>query len=107
MSYMYVWVKSQLQRRLIIKKDKELPTKRVEDLREMLGFDLPPLIIDTFDVSTLMGRNNVGSCVRFVNGKPQAIESVYIMKNPETWDRFMRFMERYGESNGLVFTKAR
>lgn len=44
---------------------------------------------------------------RFVNGKPQAIESVYIMKNPETWDRFMRFMERYGESNGLVFTKAR
>ena len=63
-------IKSHLQRRLLIKKDKELPTKRVEDLREMLGFDLPPLIIDTFDVSTLMGRNNVGSCVRFVNGKP-------------------------------------
>ena len=63
-------IKSHLQRRLLIKKDKELPTKRVEDLREMLGFDLPPLIIDTFDVSTLMGRNNVGSCIRFVNGKP-------------------------------------
>jgi photosystem II protein len=43
---------------------------------------------------------------RFVNGKPQAIESIYIMKTPESWDRFMRFMERYGESNGLVFTKA-
>ena len=28
------------------------------------------------------------------------------MKNPETWDRFMRFMERYGEINGLAFTKA-
>jgi photosystem II protein len=43
---------------------------------------------------------------RFVNGKPEAIESVYIMKSPEAWDRFMRFMERYSESNGLVFTKA-
>ena len=43
---------------------------------------------------------------RFVNGKPEAIESIYIMKSPEAWDRFMRFMERYGESNGLVFTKA-
>ena len=43
---------------------------------------------------------------RFVNGKPEAIESIYIMKNPEAWDRFMRFMERYGQTNGLVFTKA-
>ena len=43
---------------------------------------------------------------RFVNGKPEAIESIYIMKSPEAWDRFMRFMERYGEANGLVFTKA-
>jgi|TARA_B110000967_G_scaffold209943_1_gene268807 photosystem II protein len=43
---------------------------------------------------------------KFINGKPQAIESVYIMKSPENWDRFMRFMERYGKSNGLSFTKA-
>ena len=43
---------------------------------------------------------------RFVNGKPEAIESIYIMKSPKAWDRFMRFMERYGETNGLVFTKA-
>ena len=43
---------------------------------------------------------------RFVNGKPEAIEAIYIMKSPEAWDRFMRFMERYGQSNGLVFTKA-
>mgnify|MGYP003403151566 FL=1 len=42
----------------------------------------------------------------FVNGKPEAIESVYIMKSPEAWDRFMRFMERYSESHGLAFTKA-
>ena len=43
---------------------------------------------------------------RFINGKPEAIESIYIMKSPEAWNRFMRFMERYGENNGLVFTKA-
>ena len=43
---------------------------------------------------------------KFINGKPDAIESIYIMKSPEAWERFMRFMERYGESNGLVFTKA-
>ena len=29
---------------------------------------------------------------RFTNGKPQSIESVYVMKSPEEWDRFMRFM---------------
>ena len=34
------------------------------------------------------------------------ITAIYIMKSPEGWDRFMRFMKRYGESNGLVFTKA-
>mmetsp|Transcript_5412 Transcript_5412/g.13149 ORF Transcript_5412/g.13149 Transcript_5412/m.13149 type:complete len:116 (+) Transcript_5412:52-399(+) len=43
---------------------------------------------------------------RFVNGKLESIESIYIMKNSKTWDRFMRFMGRYGEANGLVFTKA-
>lgn len=42
----------------------------------------------------------------FINGKPEAIESVYIMKSPEAWDRFMRFMERYSDSHGLAFTKA-
>ena len=42
----------------------------------------------------------------FINGRLEAIESIYIMKNPDAWDRFIRFMERYGETNGLVFTKA-
>ncbi|CAJ1970485.1 unnamed protein product [Cylindrotheca closterium] len=43
---------------------------------------------------------------KFSNGKPQAIESTFVMKSPEEWDRFMRFMERYGEDNGLGFSKA-
>lgn len=44
--------------------------------------------------------------IKFRIGKPEAIESIYIMKNPKEWDRFMRFMERYAEINGLVFIKA-
>jgi photosystem II 13kDa protein len=43
---------------------------------------------------------------KFVNGKPQAIEAVYIIKSPEDWDRFMRFMERYASDNGLTFTRS-
>ena len=43
---------------------------------------------------------------KFANGKPQAIESTFVMKSPDEWDRFMRFMERYGEANGLGFSKA-
>ena len=43
---------------------------------------------------------------KFINGKPQAIESVYVIKNPESWDRFMRFMERYANDNNLAFKKA-
>ena len=44
---------------------------------------------------------------KFFKGKLEAIESIYIMKNPESWNRFMRFMKRYGKTNGLIFTKAR
>nr|ARO90940.1 photosystem II reaction center protein W [Corynoplastis japonica] len=43
---------------------------------------------------------------KFVNGKPQAIESIYLIKSPQDWDRFMRFMERYSLNNGLTFTKS-
>ncbi|NJR18458.1 MAG: photosystem II reaction center protein Psb28 [Calothrix sp. CSU_2_0] len=43
---------------------------------------------------------------RFVNGKADALEALLIMKSEEEWDRFMRFMERYAEENGLEFGKA-
>ena len=44
--------------------------------------------------------------VMFVRGKPQFVRSIYIMKNSDDWDRFMRFMKRYCKNNELVFTKA-
>ncbi|GER24967.1 photosystem II reaction center Psb28 protein [Striga asiatica] len=42
---------------------------------------------------------------KFVNGKPAGIEAKYVMRTPREWDRFMRFMERYANANGLSFVK--
>jgi photosystem II 13kDa protein len=42
---------------------------------------------------------------KFVNGKADALEALHIMKSPEEWERFMRFMERYAEQNGLGLDK--
>jgi len=43
---------------------------------------------------------------KFINGEPKALEATYVMKSPQEWDRFMRFMERYAEEHGLDFTKS-
>ena len=42
----------------------------------------------------------------FTNGKPRFVKGVVVMRGADEWDRFMRFMERYAESNGLGFSKA-
>ena len=43
---------------------------------------------------------------KFVNGKPESLEAVYVMQSQEEWDRFMRFMNRYAEENGLGLSKS-
>ena len=43
---------------------------------------------------------------KFVNGKAEELEVLYIWKTKKDFDRFMRFMERYGEENGLGFNKS-
>ncbi|MEM9926864.1 MAG: photosystem II reaction center protein Psb28 [Cyanobacteria bacterium P01_D01_bin.50] len=43
---------------------------------------------------------------KFINGKPEAIEAIYLMKSAEEWERFMRFMERYAQENDLGFDKS-
>jgi photosystem II protein len=43
---------------------------------------------------------------KFVNGKPEIVEALYLMKSVEEWDRFMRFMERYAEENDLGLSKS-
>jgi len=42
---------------------------------------------------------------KFINGKPSGLEARYVMKTEADWNRFMRFMERYAEDNGLGFSK--
>ncbi|XP_021629460.1 photosystem II reaction center PSB28 protein, chloroplastic [Manihot esculenta] len=49
---------------------------------------------------------SVDVSAKFVNGKPSRIEAKYIMRSPRDWDRFMRFMERYANANGLQFVKS-
>ncbi|KAK9087717.1 hypothetical protein Syun_030111 [Stephania yunnanensis] len=48
---------------------------------------------------------SVDVSAKFVNGKPAKIEAKYVMRTPQDWDRFMRFMERYSNANGLQFVK--
>ncbi len=43
---------------------------------------------------------------KFINGKPTSVEAIVIMNSPDEWDRFMRFMERYAQEQGLEFSKA-
>lgn len=40
-------------------------------LQRALGLSRPPKVIDCFDVSNLAGKQNVGSCVRFTDGKAE------------------------------------
>lgn len=43
---------------------------------------------------------------KFINGQPSSIEAKLEMFSPADWDRFLRFMTRYAEANGLNFNKA-
>ncbi|WP_008313972.1 photosystem II reaction center protein Psb28 [Leptolyngbya sp. PCC 6406] len=43
---------------------------------------------------------------KFINGEPAGIEATYSIKSLADWERFMRFMNRYAEENGLGFTKS-
>lgn len=44
---------------------------------------------------------------KFVNGQPTALEAFVLIKSPDEWDRFMRFMERYAQEHDLGFTQAK
>ena len=43
---------------------------------------------------------------KFVNGKPEALEVLHLMRSEDEWNRFMRFMERYAQDHDLGFTKS-
>jgi photosystem II protein len=43
---------------------------------------------------------------KFINGQPEALEALYIMKSAEDFERFIRFMNRYAEENGMGLNKS-
>ena len=46
----------------------------------------------------------VDVAVNFKQGRPEELAVTYIMRNPEEWERFLRFMDRYAEAAGLAFS---
>ena len=62
-----------------------------------------PKILSNESTGEIVTREVKG---KFINGKPEAVEAIYIMKSEEQWDRFMRFMERYAQEQGLGFSKS-
>ncbi|MEW6721625.1 MAG: excinuclease ABC subunit UvrC [Candidatus Micrarchaeota archaeon] len=83
-------------------------------LREELSLGSNPLIIETFDISTLFGEDSVGSMVRFVNGKPDKsgyrrfmIKKVegqddFAMMKEVVFRRYSRILSEGGEMPDLV-----
>lgn len=77
-------------------------------------FDEPSVFDSSSEVGDITGfymideegvLQSVDVSAKFVNGKPAGIEAKYVMRTPKDWDRFMRFMERYANENGLQFVK--
>ena len=43
---------------------------------------------------------------KFINGKSAGIEAIHKIEGERDWERFLRFMNRYAESNGMSLNKA-
>ncbi|KAL7599361.1 photosystem II reaction center PSB28 protein, chloroplastic [Lactuca sativa] len=78
-------------------------------------FDQPSVFDSSGEVGDITGffmiddegtLQSVDVSAKFVNGRPAGIEAKYVMRTPRDWDRFMRFMERYANVNGLQFIKS-
>ncbi|PSS14058.1 Photosystem II reaction center PSB28 protein [Actinidia chinensis var. chinensis] len=78
------------------------------------SFDQPSVFDSSGEVGDITGfymideegvLQSVDVSAKFINGQPSRIEAKYVMRTPREWDRFMRFMERYANQNGLQFVK--
>ncbi|MGB3532393.1 MAG: photosystem II reaction center protein Psb28 [Microcoleaceae cyanobacterium] len=77
-------------------------------------FDNPNALADDFtgEITGMYMIDEEGEIItrevkgKFINGKAAALEVLYVMRSPEEWDRFMRFMNRYAEQQGLGFNKS-
>ncbi|CAH8359968.1 unnamed protein product [Eruca vesicaria subsp. sativa] len=80
----------------------------------LFNFDQPSVFDSSGEVGEITGLYMIDEegviqstdvNARFVNGKPEGIVAKHVMRTPKEWDRFMRFMERYSDQNGLQFVK--
>lgn len=80
-------------------------------------FDQPSVLSvnDVWDRGLITGlwlRDEEGELVSsdlecvFEYGKPKQLVAIMVLKNRAEWERFMRFMERYAETNELSFASA-
>lgn len=76
-------------------------------------FDEPKALMEEgYEVTGLYLVDEEGEMVsrevnaKFINGAPAALEARILLKSVDEWERFMRFMNRYAEQNGLDFTKS-
>ncbi|KAJ9169677.1 hypothetical protein P3X46_017839 [Hevea brasiliensis] len=81
----------------------------------IFSFDQPSVFDSSVELGDITGfymidkegvLQSVDVNAKFVNGKPSRVEAKYVMRSPRDWDRFMRFMERYANANGLQFVKS-
>ena len=42
---------------------------------------------------------------KFINGKSSGIEAIHKINGENEWERFLRFMNRYAETNGMSLNK--
>jgi photosystem II protein len=85
-----------------------------EQGRATFSFDSPKILSEgqTEEITGMYLVDEEGEIItrevkgKFINGKPQFIEAVLILNNPTEWERFMRFMERYAQENGMEFVKS-
>ncbi|EOA17505.1 hypothetical protein CARUB_v10005838mg [Capsella rubella] len=80
----------------------------------LFSFDQPSVFDSSGEVGEITGLYMIDEegviqstdvNARFINGKPEGIVAKHVMRTPKEWDRFMRFMERYSDQNGLQFVK--
>lgn len=100
-------------------KEEVVPDVRVtrakdgSDGRAIFYFEYPQAITDdSIEITGMYLVDEEGEIVtrevngKFINGEPAGIEAILTMKSAEAFERFVRFMKRYGEENGLGLTKS-
>jgi photosystem II 13kDa protein len=79
--------------------------------RAYFNFDNPKILEGNLEILGMYMVDEEGEMVsrdvnaKFINGIAKSIEVAYTLKSAAEWDRFIRFMDRYAQTHGLVQNK--